>query len=140
MFGKMFKNIPDEVLGVIYTYLHELKYCLDDIKIKGSQSRMNQITNLWLKNRKNNILHNGNYDNYFTTLRNNLDDPQHIISHLSKCKCCTRHMSNIPTTLNDQIYLNFINNYDYTQMNQDKHECNCTCRHECRFIHRVFSE
>ena len=50
----MFKNIPDEVLGVIYTYLHELKYCLDDIKIKGSQSRMNHITNRWLKNRQNN--------------------------------------------------------------------------------------
>ena len=130
----MFKNIPDEVVDIIYSYLHELKYCLDDIKIKGCQSRMNNLTNLWLELRKN----NENSDNYFTTLHNNLCDPQHIITHLSKCNCCTRHMSNMPTTLNDPLYLNFINNYDYTQMNQNTYECTCTCRHECRFIHRVF--
>ena len=108
MFGTMFKNIPDEVIDLIYYYLHELKYCLDDIKIQGCQSRMNHISNIWLKNRKNNILHNGNYDNYFTTLHNNLDDPQYIISHLSKCKCCIRHKMAIPNTLNDPLYFNHI--------------------------------
>ena len=130
----MFKNIPDEVVDIIYSYLHELKYCLDDIKIKGCQSRMIHITNLWMKKKLiyNNI--------YFTTLRNNLDDPQHIITHLSKCNCCSRHMNNIPTTLNDKLYLTFISNYDYTKMNQDNHECKCSCRHECRFIHSVFCE
>ena len=44
----MFKNIPDEVIDIIYTYLHELKYCLDDIKIKGCRSRMSHITNIWM--------------------------------------------------------------------------------------------
>ena len=136
MFGTMFKNIPDEVVDIIYTYIHELKYCLDDIKIKGCQSRMIHITNLWMKKREN----NENSENYFTTLHNNLDDPQHIITHLSKCNCCVRHNMHIPNTLNDPLYLTFISNYDYTKMNQDNHECKCTCRHECRFIHRVFCE
>ena len=131
----MFKNIPDELVNVIYSYLHELKYCLDDIKIKGCHSRMNHIISNWMDERKKK---QDIY--YFTCLKNNLDDPQYIISHLSKCNCCSRHMTNIPRTLHDPLYLNFINNYDYSQMNQDNHECNCSCRHGCRFIHRVFCE
>jgi hypothetical protein len=131
----MFKNIPDEVVDIIYSYLHELKYCLDDIKISGCHSRMNNIISNWIEERKN------KEEYYYTTsLHKNLDDPQYIISHLSKCNCCNRHMTNIPTTLYDPLYLNFINNYDYTQMNQSTHECNCPCRHGCRFIHRTFCE
>lgn len=132
----MFNSIPNELVDIIFTYLHELKYCLDAIKIKGCVSRINHITNIWLKEQKNNEYSKS----YVTILHNNLDDPLHIITHLSKCNCCARHMTNIPTTLNDPCYLNFINNHDYTEMNQDTHECNCTCRHECRIIHRIFCE
>ena len=135
MIGKMFNNIPDELVIVIYTYLHGLKHCFDDIKIKGCHSRMNHISNLWLKLREKN-----ENIQYYNILYNNLDDPYHIITHLSKCNCCSRHNSNIPKTINDTNYLNFINNYDYTQMNNDSHECSCTCRHGCRLVHRLFCE
>lgn len=132
MFGTMFKNIPDEVVDVIYTYLHELKYCLDDIKVKGCRSRMNQIVDGWVQ-----VIKKDKYIEYMSYIHKNINDPEHIINQLSKCNCCSRHQSNRPTTLNDIRYLKFITNYNYDNMNQDIHECKCTCRHNCRRLFKI---
>ena len=131
-----FDILPIEIIDHIYSYLHELSNCLDDIKIKGCYSRMEQIVKYWIKKKRENENYDLAYVNY---LYYNLQDPQHVVTHLSKCNCCSRHQKNKPKSLNDVNYLNYLSNNNLTNINQDTHSCECSCRHDCRFIHNTWN-
>ena len=59
-----FDILPIEIIDHIYSYLHELSNCLDDIKIKGCYSRMEQIVKYWIKKKRENENYDLAYVNY----------------------------------------------------------------------------
>lgn len=55
------------------------------------------------------------------------------LQSLIACKCCIRHNTNKPQHLETWIDTQF----HYTNFNPDK--CTCPCRHNARFICRMFN-
>ncbi len=64
-----------------------------------------------------------------------MPDYEYVLSILSKCKCCVRHQTKRPITINNpgESIINIPGAFKYYQ----KHECECPCRQTSRNIYRM---
>ena len=136
LFGTIF--FPPEILLKIFEYSinrinDETIYEMNRILCN---KQLDKIHTLW-ENRTN-------VETLFCEiLKNNIYDPEHTIHLLSTCKCCKRHQIHRPTKLEIYWESEFFEDWNPQEHTIDKilekrKECSCMCRHNARWICRVF--
>ena len=109
----------------------------EDVEISGSHSRMKSLTNIYNSDMVNDGRGNGYFGNYLVEL---LDDPDKVMKGLSKCKCCVRHQKCRPKSLFDPAdYDPNLEGVSRTLFENSENQCQCSCRHHCRFIFNTFA-
>lgn len=126
---------PEDVAYNIMTFdaSHRIKFApslrgilLKDVSRTGIKWRMKHIHKLCRSRRK---------DDVWT--KENIEDPGYFVKMLSKCNCCERHMSRRPKSINQ-----WGDSLPTGCPNPDGvygDECDCICRHSCRWLIRIFN-
>ncbi len=133
--------LPTEIINYILEYnpnhRDKFKNSLNLIKIKSSINRIDYIYNMWKKDILYTPITNEEIASFNLYLYNNIDDPQHIITNISNCKCCFRHTILRPTRLKCAEYITF--SRGAKPRLKEELNCMCRCRYYCREIHNTFS-
>ena len=137
----MYNKLPQDIIKYIYefspehreNYIESIKRIqiykqLELIPHFGSLTRYRNLLNIFDRQ----INNYGIWD-FESVILKYINDPEHFIKTLSKCKCCKRHNCRKPKHLQDYDYLdNMILQFSYT-------DCKCPCRHASRFIFKAFN-
>ena len=106
---------------------------LNEIRLKGTFSRINYIRNM-LQYYKNNNSHNYYDIKFYNMCITFVKDPEYVIDVLNTCKCCEKHQIKRPVSLNS-----YISPFTMTYLSTSKNNCNCKCRSYSRVIYQIFS-
>lgn len=133
--------LPTDIINYILEYnpnhRDKFKNSLNLIKIKSSINRIDYIYNMWKKDIWYTLRTDEESPSFNLYLYNNIDDPQHILSNMSKCNCCFRHTILRPNRLNCGEYITF--SRGAAPRLKEELNCMCRCRYYCREIHNTFN-
>lgn len=128
------KLLPIEIINKILEYnpnhRTEFQKTFQELKVKACLNRVGYIYYIWNRHQKHEII-------FYLYLKLNIQDPEHVIQHISQCNCCYRHSLLRPTTLNCLEYLQHTNGRD--PKDKDELSCMCPCRYYCRILYHTFS-
>tara|TARA_B100001093_G_scaffold467273_1_gene486344 strand:- start:49 stop:474 length:426 start_codon:yes stop_codon:yes gene_type:complete len=132
-------NLPKEILLKIYEYDPTYKLILDsvmnDLCHKATLNRMYNLWKIWIDLGEN----DARPPSIIFLLEDIVNDPEFIVNNLSKCNCCTRHVSKRPLHLYDRTWIeNDLANPLHFKIENDKN-CKCICRHSSRWLCRTFN-
>jgi len=138
----LFDTLPIDIINQIYEmnpeHRERFNILKDELQLKGVKARVKYLTILF------GYMHN--LRSFTSLVIEHIPDYDHVMNILNKCKCCKRHMSRRPITVNNPLdydqLINMNNPGDFAI-----NRCGCDCRHICRelfhaygSIHRYYNE
>ena len=146
---QLWDSLPTEIISIIYEFdgdkRSKLHACLADIQMQGCFSRIRKLEEILVERRQENVT------SFDEVIYEFLDDPELIMTRLSSCRCCVRHIVNRPCCFNCQRYQEY-RDFQISHMNYVSRErvldlderysgngCLCPCRHVCRILYDIYS-
>lgn len=131
-------KLPYDIIVEIYTYnvQHRPTFAptLAKIPLVACKRRIYAIKDIYYKEQHDRHVHGIDLTSYLVKY---VDDPNHILHHLSKCDCCDRHSNVRPSDLHTNWFLAF----GFSCVPKPpKCGCQCDCRHLSRWIYATFAE